>query len=126
MNSFPMKVRIISGILGKLYEMVLGSYVTVNKSSTMSEINDLKKQILQKLEGINDRYQLRTIHKMMDRVDEIEKCLKNKEHSLTRGQNASFFREEIDMSLLSGAAAGLGDLVTQALDKMEEMESRLS
>lgn len=99
--------------------------IQIEKPTTMSEINDLKKQILQKLDGITDRYQLRTIHKMMDRVEEIEKCLKNKEHSITRGQGAAFFRAEIDMSVLSDASDGLGDLVTQVINKMEAMEQQL-
>lgn len=93
------------------------------RNSTMSEINDLKKQILQKLDNINDRYQLRTIHKMMDRIEEIEKCLKNKEQSLSRGNNSDFFREEIDFENLPMKSGELGDLVNQALNKLTDMEN---
>ena len=96
----------------------------------MSEVTDLKKKILSKLDGMSNRHQLRLIHKIMDRLDVVEQCLKQNEPSLTRGGDASFFKNEIDFDNLPSESEGdedhLKGLVNQAVTLLADMEKQLS
>lgn len=93
----------------------------------MSEITELKKQIIQKLDQVNDRRQLRNIQKMMDRLGDLQAFLNNPANAMPRSEGVSFYRENIDMESLPAdeGAESLKNLVEQALTQMETLEGKI-
>lgn len=93
----------------------------------MSEITELKKQIIQKLSQVNDRRQLRNIQKMMDRLGDLQAFLNNPANPMPRSEGVVFYRENINMENLptDGGAESLKSLVEQALTEMETLEKKI-
>ena len=94
----------------------------------MTEVEQLKQQIENQLKGIS-KHQLRLVQRIIDRLEEVEQCLKHNEPSLTRGSDASFFRNEIELNTFPTTTneeeEQLQSLVGKALTKLEEMEQQL-
>ena len=93
----------------------------------MSEVTELKKQIIQKLNQVNDRRQLRNIQKMMDRLGDLQAFLNNPANPMPRSEGVSFYRENIDLATLpnDGGEGSLKVLVEQAMNQMETLESQI-
>ena len=94
----------------------------------MSEVEQLKKQIEKQLNGIS-KDKLRLVQRIIDRLEEVEQCLKHNEPSLTRGGDATFYRNEVDIDSLPTAINADGQhlqgLVGKALTMLEDMEQQL-
>lgn len=92
----------------------------------MTEVEQLKNQIQNQLNGIS-KHELRLVQKIIDRLEEVEQCLKHNEPSLTRGNDAIFFKNEIDLKSLPSAPKGehLQGLVGKAITLLEDLEGQL-
>jgi len=95
----------------------------------MSNTSMLKNKILDQIDLIPSRAQKRTIHRMLDRLGELESYFLNSEDAMPRGEDAAFFRAAIDWkSLPANPIKGkehLKDLLEKVLLKIEAYEKKL-